>query len=144
MFIPDTPPQVTKAQRNKGFGAELSKSLQSRGKHLLFVPGTMGFVYTIHRMKNFIVSAGVLEKLRDKHGVSVREVEQCFENKCGMYLEDDREDNRTDPVTLAFIAPTNQGRLLKVAFIFLDGNVHIKTAFEPDADDIAFYERNGK
>lgn len=62
-------------------------------------------------MKNLIVSAGVLEKLRDKHGVTVREVEQCFDNKCGLYLEDDREDNRTDPATLAFVASTNQGRL---------------------------------
>lgn len=95
-------------------------------------------------MRNLIVSAAVLDKLREKHGVSVREVEQCFENKCGLYLEDDREDNRTDPPTLTFIAPTNEGRLLKVAFIFLTGNVHIKTAFEPDAADIAFYERHGK
>lgn len=115
-----------------------------KGKHLSFILKTIGFVYTILQMMNFIVSAGVLEKLRDKHAVSVREVEQCFENKCGMYLEDEREDNRTNPATLTFIAPTNQGRLLKVAFIFLDGNVHIKTAFDPDADDIAFYERNGK
>lgn len=95
-------------------------------------------------MKNLIVSAGVLVKLRDKHNVTVREIEQCFENKCGLYLEDDREDNRTDPATLAFISPTNLGRLLKVVFIFLDGNVHIKSAFEPDADDIAFYDKNGR
>jgi len=95
-------------------------------------------------MKSLIVSSGVLVKLRDKHNVTVREIEQCFENLCGMYLEDDREDNQTDPATLAFVAPTNQGRLLKVVFIFLDGNVHIKTAFPPDAEDIEFYERNGK
>jgi uncharacterized DUF497 family protein len=95
-------------------------------------------------MKNLIISSDVLEKLRGKHGVSAREIEQCFENKCGLYLEDDREDNRTDPATLTFIASTNQGRLLKVAFIFIHGNVHIKTAFEPDDGDIAFYERNGK
>jgi uncharacterized DUF497 family protein len=95
-------------------------------------------------MQNFIVSSSVLTKLKDKHGITVREVEQCFENKCGMYVEDEREDNRTDPATLTFIAPTNQNRLLKVAFIFLDGNVHIKTAFEPDAQDIAFYEKHGK
>lgn len=95
-------------------------------------------------MQNFIVSSSVLTKLKDKHSITVREVEQCFENKCGMYVEDDREDNHTDPATLTFIAPTNQNRLLKVAFIFLDGNVHIKTAFEPDEQDIAFYERHGK
>ncbi|MGJ7568897.1 ADP-ribosyl-(dinitrogen reductase) hydrolase [Variovorax sp. RB2P76] len=95
-------------------------------------------------MKNFIVSAAVLEKLRDKHQVSVREVEQCFENLCGMYVEDDREDNRTDPATLAFVAPTNEGRLLKVCFMFLEGNVHIKTAFEPTEEDVAFYDEHGR
>ena len=95
-------------------------------------------------MKNLIVSAGVLAKLRDKHGVTVREVEQCFENLCGIYIEDEREDNRTDPATLAFVAPTNQDRLLKVCFMFLDGNVHIKTAFEADEADIAYYEKHGK
>lgn len=95
-------------------------------------------------MKNLIVSAFVLEKLRDKHNVTVREVEQCFENLCGMFVEDEREDNKTDPPTLTFVAPTNRERLLKVCFIFLDGNVHIKTAFEPDPQDIAYYEKHGK
>lgn len=95
-------------------------------------------------MTNLIISADVLEKLRDKHQVSKREVEQCFENKCGMYVEDDREDNRTDPITLAFVAPTNTGRLLKVCFMFIEGSVHIKTAFEPNEQDIAYYEKHGK
>lgn len=95
-------------------------------------------------MKHLIISADVIEKLREKHGVSMREVEQCFENLCGLYVEDDREDNRTDPVTLAFVAPTNQGRLLKVCFMFIDGNVHIKTAFEADPADIAYYDKHGK
>lgn len=95
-------------------------------------------------MKNLIVSASVLTKLRDKHGVTVREVEQCFENLCGDYLEDTREDHQTDPPTLWFVAPTNQDRLLKVVFIFLDGNVHIKSAFPADAQAQAIYERHGK
>ena len=103
------------------------------------------FVYTLPgNMKHLIISADVIEKLREKHGVSKREVEQCFENLCGLYVEDDREDNRTDPVTLAFVAPTNQGRLLKVCFMFIDGNVHIKTAFEADPADIAYYDKHGK
>ena len=45
---------------------------------------------------------------------------------------------------MAFVAPTNQGRALKVAFIFIDGNVHIKTAFDASPEDIAFYEKHGK
>ena len=95
-------------------------------------------------MKNLIVSAGVLAKLRDKHQIDRREVEQCFENLCGDYLEDTREDHRTDPPTLWFIAPTNRGRLLKVVFLFRDGNAHIKTAFEPEQQAIETYDRHGK
>lgn len=95
-------------------------------------------------MKNLAISTEILEKLRDKHQVSLREVEQCFENKCGLYLIDDREDHRTDPATLWFVAPTNKGRLLKVIFIFLSGTVHIKTAFEPNQEVVDMYERKGK
>lgn len=95
-------------------------------------------------MKNLIISAAMLTKLRDRHSVSLREVEQCFGNQCGLYLEDDREDHQTDPPSLWFVAPTNQGRMLKVIFIFLEGNVHIKSAFESDSDANAIYERYGK
>lgn len=95
-------------------------------------------------MKNLIVSADVLVKLRDKHRVSQREVEQCFENKCGTYLIDDREDHRSDPPTLWFISETNRGRKLKVVFIFIDGNVHLRTAFEPHPEAIDIYDRFGK
>ena len=95
-------------------------------------------------MPKVIASSSVLIKLGEKHGVTIREVEQCFENKCGVYLIDDREDHQTDPPTLWFIAPTNRDRLLKVVFIFIDGNVHIKTAFEPDGNEIAIYEKHGQ
>ncbi|WP_041389863.1 ADP-ribosyl-[dinitrogen reductase] hydrolase [Polaromonas sp. JS666] len=95
-------------------------------------------------MKNLAMSPDVLEKLREKHNVSLREVEQCFENKCGLYLEDDREEHRTDPATLWFVAPTNRGRPLKVIFIFIDGTVHIKTAYEPIQEVIDLYERHAK
>lgn len=95
-------------------------------------------------MKTIIISPDILLKLRDKHAVSKREVEQCFENKCGDYLIDEREDHRTDPPTLWFIAPTNRGRLLKVAFMFRDGNIHLKSTFEPYQSEIDDYEENGK
>lgn len=101
-------------------------------------------VYTLPLMPKLIVSSAVLLKLRDKHGVTMREVEQCFENKCGIFLEDDREDHQTDPPTLWFVAPTNRNRPLKVVFIFIDGNVHIKSAFDPNEDEIAIYARHGQ
>lgn len=95
-------------------------------------------------MRNVIVSAGVLDKLRVKHNVEPREIDQCFENLIGVFLEDPREDHRTDPPTLWFIAPTNKDRLLKIVFIFIDGNVHIKSAFEPNEEEISIYERFGR
>jgi uncharacterized DUF497 family protein len=95
-------------------------------------------------MKNLVISAAVLEKLNTEHQVSLREVEQCFENKCGMYLVDDREDHQTDPPTLWFIAPTNRDRFLKVVFMFIDGNVHIKSAYDPEPAALELYDRRGK
>jgi uncharacterized DUF497 family protein len=95
-------------------------------------------------VKSLIISAAVLEKLRTKHNVSRREVEQCFENKCGLYLEDTREAHQTDPPTLWFVAPTNEDRRLKVVFMFVDGNVHIKSVFNADDDSVAIYDEHGK
>lgn len=90
------------------------------------------------------ISQAIKEKLHKKHAVCETEVVQCFENKCGMYLMDEREDHKTDPPTLWFVAETNQGRILKVVFMFLDGNIHIKTAYEANKKEIAIYEQKGK
>ncbi|MES2099043.1 MAG: ADP-ribosyl-(dinitrogen reductase) hydrolase [Pseudomonadota bacterium] len=95
-------------------------------------------------MVKLIVSSSVLIKLGAKHQVTVREIEQCFENKCGVFLEDDREDHQTDPATLWFIAPTNRKRDLKVVFIFVNGNAHIKSAFEPNKDELDIYREFGQ
>jgi uncharacterized DUF497 family protein len=84
-------------------------------------------------MQNLKISDAVLEKLTIKHGVSRREVEQCFDNKCGLLLEDDREYHKSDPPTLWFVAPTNAQRELKVIFICRDGVLHLRSAY--DADD---------
>ena len=93
---------------------------------------------------NIVVSSAILLKLTEKHQVSRREIEQCFDNVCGAYLEDSREDHRTDPATLWFVAPTNQDRFLKIIFIYADGNVHIKSAYEPSRAVIEIYEKFGK
>lgn len=95
-------------------------------------------------MRSLVISSAVLDKLKEKHGVSVREVEQCFENRIGIFLVDEKEDHRTDPPTLWFVAPTNCGRFLKVVFIFIDGNIHIKSAFDAKQSAIDMYDRVGK
>lgn len=95
-------------------------------------------------MQNLRISQAVLDKLRDKHGVTRREVEQCFENKCGLYLEDDREDHKSDPPTLWFVAPTSRGRLLKIIFVYRDGHVHLRSAFDADQNVQELYDRKAR
>jgi len=95
-------------------------------------------------MRHIIISLDILNKLTEKHGVTRREIEQCFENRIGNFLIDSREDHQTDPPTLWFIAPTNRGRDLKIAFLHIDGNIRIKTAFEPNEKEKEIYEKYGK
>lgn len=91
-------------------------------------------------MNGLIISPSVLEKLKDKHGVIPREVEQCFENCDGEHLEDPREEHLTDPPTKWFVAETNQGRRLKVIFINRNGTIFLKSAYEANATAIELYE----
>lgn len=96
-------------------------------------------------MKALTISQAVRTKLENKiPPVTEKEIAECFANKCGVNLVDDREDNRTDPATLWFIAETNKGRLLKVVYIFQDGACHIKTAYDPNEVVIDIYEKHGK
>lgn len=88
-------------------------------------------------------SARIRGKLKEKHGVSLREVEQCFLNRSGRLLQDSRADHQTDPPTLWFIAETNQRRALKVVFILEhDSSISLKTAFEPNTTEIEIYNRH--
>jgi hypothetical protein len=95
-------------------------------------------------MKNLILSKAIQDKLAEKHDVTRREIEQCFENRYGDYLEDTREQHRTDPPTMWFISKTNKGRLLKVIFVFSNGNVFIKSAYEPEPEAIKIYDTKGR
>lgn len=95
-------------------------------------------------MLSILISPSILQKLQTKHDVSEREVHQCFDNKCGMYVEEIRTEHKTDPSTLWFLADTNKGRTLKICFIYKDGNIHLKTAFEPDEVDRRLYEKFGQ
>ena len=95
-------------------------------------------------MHNLIISQDILDKLRDKHRVERGEVEQCFANKCGLYLTDDREEHRSDPPTLWFVAPTNRGRLLKVIFMYRDGKLRLRSAFDADAWSQSIYDAKGR
>lgn len=95
-------------------------------------------------MNNLVISEAILTKLRTKHGVERREVEQAFENKCGIFLTDPREDHKSDPPTVWFVAPTNQGRQLKIAFIFRDGKIFLRTAYDADQISQNIYDAKGR
>lgn len=93
-------------------------------------------------MKGLIIADSIQRKLNEKHGgITRREIEQCFENCEGEHLIDNREKHKTNPPTKWFIAQTNANRLLKVAFIFEDGKVFVKTAYEPCEEEIRIYKK---
>ena len=90
----------------------------------------------------FLISARVRQKLADKHNVVPAEVEQCFLNFNGSpFLEDEREEHRTDPSTKWFISETDSGRLLKICFMFYEDRQKfaIKSAFEPNKAEIEMF-----
>ncbi|WP_055327048.1 hypothetical protein [Ralstonia solanacearum] len=95
-------------------------------------------------MFSLVITPSVKHKLESKHNVTELEVRQCFLNICGTYVVDDREDHRTDPPTLWFVAETDRGRVLKIIFVHADGNVVLKSAYEPSPAVQEMYERRGK
>ena len=90
-----------------------------------------------------VISNKIATKLVDRHRVSEREVRQAFENRTGKLLKDSREEHKSDPPTLWFIATTNERRLLKVCFIQRDGDSFVRTAYDPNADEMRIYRIDG-
>lgn len=91
------------------------------------------------------ISKGVREKLEVKHGgVSIDEIRECFANLDGKLLYDTRAEHLTNPITRWFIAETNYGRELKIAFMQMNGDIHIKTAYEPNAAERKAYTEGNK
>ena len=88
-------------------------------------------------------SSAVKQKLAQKHGVSLEEVQQCFANREGNLLEGIREEHKTDPPTQWFIAETDYGRRLKVAFMLKGDDIIIKTSYEPNQTEDGIYRKFG-
>lgn len=86
-------------------------------------------------------SSAVKQKLAEKHGVSLEEVQQCFANREGGLLEDTREDHKTDPPSQWFIAETDYGRRLKVVFILKNRDILLKTAYGPNQKEDTIYRK---
>ena len=94
---------------------------------------------------NILISERVQTKLNSKHGgVTINEIRECFANLDGRILIDTREDHVTNPYTRWFIAETNCGRELKVAYIPYTHEIQIKTAYEPDDSERNAYREGNK
>lgn len=92
-----------------------------------------------------MIAADIRAKLADdQHHVKEGEVHEAFMNREGPYLEDDREEHRTDPPTEWFLSYTDRGRLLKVIFVFQDGNIFLKSAYDANEKTIHIYTERSK
>lgn len=92
---------------------------------------------------NLKISPAVLQKLKEKHNVTEAEIVECFANRSGRFLADNREEHRTNPATLWFVSETDFARKLKVVFIqHSDGQVEIKSAFEPNPTELYIYNKH--
>ena len=89
-------------------------------------------------------SPEVRQKLAQKHGVSLEEVQECIANRVAGSLEDTREFHKSDPPTQWLIAETNSGRQLKLVFIVKDGDVIVKTAYVPNQQEKRIYNKYAK
>lgn len=91
-----------------------------------------------------VISDKIRQKLAQRHGVNEEEIRQCFASREKGFLEDSREYHKTNPPSKWFIAQTDFGRVLKVVFMYFPATkeVHIKTAYEANATEIAIYERH--
>ena len=85
------------------------------------------------------ISPSVREKLTNKHRVNEEEIGQCFANRTHGYCVDLRAEHLTNPITRWFISETDVGRKLKVAFVPIQGDVHIRTAYPPNEEEISLY-----
>lgn len=95
-------------------------------------------------MPNLIISEKIQLKLDGKSPpVERREVIQCFQNRSGKLLYDTRPDHLSNPLTLWFLALTNAGRLLKVAYIPRDGNMYLRSSYDPNPTEVLIYKKYG-
>lgn len=87
------------------------------------------------------ISPKVKKKIEDKHGLTLDEVDEAISGRLAGFLEDTREEHKSDPPTLWFVGSTDFGKYLKVAFIFKDGTMIIRTAYEANQTELAIYKK---
>ncbi|EAA8759593.1 hypothetical protein LB105_003636 [Salmonella enterica] len=93
----------------------------------------------------FLISGKIRRKLADKTPpVTEEDIVQCFSNRDGNFLEDTRENHKSDPPTQWFISETDYGVKLKVVFVYYpDRGVAIRTAYAPNDTEVSIYKTYG-
>jgi len=91
----------------------------------------------------FHFSNQILQKLDEKHGVTIEEVYEAFDNSDGRTLIDTREKHKSNPSTEWFISQTRKGRSLKICYVFdPDTNtIFVKTAYEPNQEEVRIFNK---
>ena len=91
-----------------------------------------------------VATDAVKSKLWDERDLSFEEVLEAWESCSGPWFIDDRARNRSNPPTVWALPCTDLGRLLKLVVIphREKGISVLRTAFEPDEDEVKLYENN--
>jgi hypothetical protein len=92
-------------------------------------------------MKNLIISLDIEAKLLNKHQLRRVDVERAFLNRDGNYLQDTRAQHLTNPITEWFISENDRGQRIKIVFVALDGQLHLRTAYLANPEEIRIYEK---
>lgn len=90
---------------------------------------------------NLRIDEAIKRKLQVKHNVECHEVAECFANVTRGFLQDTREEHKTNPPTHWFVEQTDKGRHLFIAFMFINGEVVIKTAFDATEERMKVYRK---
>jgi hypothetical protein len=92
-----------------------------------------------------LITDRVRDKIETGHRVGFLEAEEAFFNSdIGEYLLDDRTAHQTKPPTYWTLSFTTEGRLLKlvVKFDWQENVAWLRTAYEPNKEEIELYEAN--
>lgn len=91
-----------------------------------------------------IVSEKIKAKIGgdDHGGVTEREVRECFMSRCGRICQDGREEHRTDPPTVWFVAESHLGRWLKIVYVEDDEHIYLKSAYPATKSVQDMFERD--
>jgi hypothetical protein len=98
-------------------------------------------------LTDFVLSQKITEKLAAR-GITLDHILECFDNRTGEFLADERNKHKTDPLTQWFISRTHppKPRVLKIAFMNYASSheIHIKSSYDPNEEEIRIYNKYGQ